>query len=80
MYCKRPQPRDPLKERTEFLASATDLLGRLDARYVYPFYKPGAEPEKVLGADERMYSQCKRIQIATGTTDGPHSDWISGVN
>ncbi|CAK9042571.1 unnamed protein product [Durusdinium trenchii] len=32
--------------------------------YVYPFYKPGAEPEKVLGADERMYSQCKRIQIA----------------
>ena len=33
-------------------------------RYVYPFYKEGADPKKVLGANERMYSQCKRIQIA----------------
>ena len=35
-------------------------------RYVYPFYKEGASPERVLGADERMYSQCKRIQIVAG--------------
>ena len=32
--------------------------------YVYPFYKQGAAAEKVPGANERMYSQCKRIQMA----------------
>ena len=38
-------------------------------RYVYPFYKEGADPKKVLGANERMYSQCKRIQIVTWSFD-----------
>eukprot|EP00438_Fugacium_kawagutii_P003086 Skav236769 [mRNA] locus=scaffold2707:81417:101937:+ [translate_table: standard] len=40
------------------------LLVIIGTLYVYPFYKPGADPAKVLGANERMYSQCKRIQIA----------------
>eukprot|EP00435_Cladocopium_sp_Y103_P049267 s1346_g14.t2 len=46
------------------MPSASNCSAGHDPWYVYPFYKEGADPKKVLGANERMYSQCKRIQIA----------------
>lgn len=46
------------------MPSVSNCSAGHDPWYVYPFYKEGADPKKVLGANERMYSQCKRIQIA----------------